>query len=93
MSAIKKKAELSLIEKYAEIGNQLKYLRLEYKIVLGFFYAQRLGDRDIAAALNYAMRQKNWTHEKVREIRIKLIKKLDRQFRQNGIIVKEAYEC
>ena len=79
-----------MIEKYAEIGNQLKYLRLEYKIVLGFFYAQRLGDRDIAAALNYAMRQKNWTHEKVREIRVKLIKKLDRQFRENGII-KEVY--
>jgi len=74
-----------ILDVFATIGYYLEKLGRAEKLILAFFYGNKLSDRDIAAALNKEKKRK-YNQEAVKYLRLKQIRTLDKKFRSIGIL-------
>jgi hypothetical protein len=68
-----------LLDAFASIGYHLHRLREAEKLILAFFYGQKKSDNQISGIINYP-------EKRVKYLRLKQIKILDKRFRTIGML-------
>jgi len=71
-----------LLDAFASIGYHLKRLKDAEKLILAFFYGHKKSDNQISGIINYP-------ESKVKYLRLKNIKILDKRFRTIGMLRNE----
>ncbi len=75
------------LDAYVTIGFYVARLQSVQRLVLAYFYgAHSLADYKIAKALNERGKEKNYSEEIVKDIRIKSLRFLAKHFKRTGIV-------